>query len=88
MARRTIDLTIGFENAVCKLQALMVLSEKRDITFSEALHKVLSRGFIGGEGPARAWWKGEPHCTITEEDWDELFEGDQEMLVKNPIRKQ
>ncbi len=49
----------------------MMLENKRDVTFTEALHNVLLRAFIGGG----AWWKGEPARPLTHVDISELMEG-------------
>lgn len=76
MARRTISLTPGFENAIRRWQTEMMLTEKRDVTFTEALHGVLFRAFLPGYGVhPTVWWKGEPHRKVVADDVSELFEG-------------
>ena len=79
MARRTVSLSDGMENAVRKLQTVLMLEQKRDVTFAEALHNALFRGFVfgGGSKGATAWWKGEPGRELTNADYAELLEGNE-----------
>ena len=81
MARRTISLNDGFENAVRKYQTVMMLECKRDVTFTEALNNVLLRAFVGGG----AWGKGEPNRQLTQVDFAEILEGGRDMNLEGAL---
>jgi len=77
MARRTITLADGVENAIRKYQTVLMLEGKRDVTFTEALQNVLFRAFVMPGQPSTAWWKGESRRLVAA-DYEELLEGNLE----------
>ena len=76
MSRRTVSFTDGMEDAIREYQAELMVASKKDVTFAEALHYVLWRGFIlGGGGTLRTWWKRDSSQSMTGAIMEELDRG-------------
>ena len=69
MPRRTVTISPIFDEGIRRLQARLLLSLKRDVTYTEALNYVLFHGFLRPwpDGKTIAFWKdGDPEATEEE----------------------
>ena len=59
MPRRTVMVSQGFDRAIRELQAKLLLTLERDVSYTEALNVVLYLGFLRADeqGQRLAFWK-------------------------------
>ena len=75
MPRRTVMVSQGFDRAIRELQAKLLLTLERDVSYTEALNVVLYLGFLRADeqGQRLAFWKQDEQ-EITEGQTDALLE--------------
>ena len=69
MPRRTVTVPPGFDKTIRSLQARLIQSLNRDVTYTEALNVVLFHGFLRpwSDGKTVAFWReGDEEATAQE----------------------